>query len=68
MRIKTVLAGGLVAAVVALAGCGDSKKSEVPKDLDKPLPPPPVMSGGGGKGRAAQPEGEKPSAPAQADR
>ncbi len=33
------------AVVVVSSGCGDSK-TEIPKDLNKPLPPPPVGTGG----------------------
>lgn len=46
---KPVIALLLAAYVGLTAGCGD-KKSEVPKDLGKELPPPPTSTGGkGGK-------------------
>lgn len=45
--VKTLIAGGLAVTIFALGGCGDSGKSETPKDLNIPLPPPPVGSGGG---------------------
>ena len=57
MTFKTLLASGVAVTVFALAGCGDSNKSEVPKDLNKPLPPPPVGTGGE-KGKP-QPPSEK---------
>jgi hypothetical protein len=48
--MKFALAFSLLAAiaVVGLSGCGDNK-TEIPKDLNKTIPPPPIGTGGGGK-------------------
>lgn len=48
--MKFALAISLLAAiaVVGLSGCGkDSNKTEIPKDLNRTIPPPPIGTGGG---------------------
>jgi len=49
----------IAVASLVVTGCGDNNKSDIPKDLNQPLPPPPVGSGGGGKKvQASQPKGD----------
>lgn len=48
MLRKLTRAAVVAALLVPAAGCGDDKKADIPKDLNKELPPPPVSSGGGG--------------------
>lgn len=45
MKSKTFSAVVLAAFLAMAAGCGD-KKTEIPKDLNKSLPPAPVAAGG----------------------
>jgi hypothetical protein len=45
MTIRTKIAGWAAVTLFAVAGCGE-QKTEIPKDLNKPLPPPPVGTGG----------------------
>lgn len=45
----------LVAIGLGLAGCGDAPKTEIPTDLNKPLPPPPVLGGSGSKAKPQLP-------------
>lgn len=52
--MKFALATSLLAAiaVVGLSGCGkDSSKTEIPKDLNRTIPPPPIGTGGAGGGK-----------------
>ena len=52
MSIKKAFLTALILATVTLVGCGGSEKAgpaEIPKDLNKPLPPPPSTGGGGTK-------------------
>jgi hypothetical protein len=52
MGWKRLLLGAFAAAVV---GCGSGQKADVPKDLNKPLPPPPVAGGTGPAKKMSQP-------------
>lgn len=45
------LLAAVPAAVVVVAGCGDSPKTEIPKDLNKPVPK--MNTAGEGTGRKA---------------
>lgn len=48
MKSTKILSAFVLAALVAVGtGCSESKKAEIPKDLNKALPPAPIGAGGG---------------------